>query len=332
MHIREYQSSDCPALWELFYETVHEINKQDYTEDQFNAWAPETEDRNAWNPSFLSNYTLVAVENGRIVGFGDIEENGYRNRLYVHKNYQKRGIAAALCERLEEHIPGNIQTHASITAKPFFLKRGYQVVKEQQVQRQGILLTNFVMVLKREMTSASAPGKDMQKVLVIGCPGAGKSTFSRRLRDLTGLPLYYLDMIWHRSDKTNISREDFIKNLETIMENTQWIIDGNYLYTLEQRLQKCDTVFFLDYPLEVCLAGARARVGTAHEDLPWIETEFDEEFKQWILDFSNDQLPRIYQLLEKYKENRKIYIFKNREDSQHFFKEYLQNTNREKLP
>lgn len=84
----------------------------------------------------------------------------------------------------------------------------------------------------------------MRKIIVIGCPGAGKSTFARRLRDKTGIPLYYLDMLWHKPDKTNITREEFDAGLNGIMKNEAWIIDGNYLRTLEVRLQNCDTVFF----------------------------------------------------------------------------------------
>lgn len=318
MYIREYEPADCSEIASLFYQTVHEVNKQDYTNEQLNAWAAGKVDLAAWNQSFLEHYTLVAVENGRIAGFGDIDETGYLDRLYVHKEHQREGIAAALCSRLEAHVQGNILTHASITARPFFQKRGYKVLKEQQVERQNVLLTNFVMVLEREIQPPSIKENPMQKVLVIGSPGAGKSTFSRKLRDATGLPLYYLDMIWHRPDKTNISREELTARQEEIMKTPKWIIDGNYLSTMELRLKNCDTVFFLDYPLEVCLAGAKARIGTKREDIPWIETEFDQEFKQWILDFPKDQLPIIYQLLEKYKKNRTVHIFKSREEAEHY--------------
>ena len=76
----------------------------------------------------------------------------------------------------------------------------------------------------------------MRKVIVIGCPGAGKSTFARKLRDATNLPLYYLDMLWHKEDKTNISREEFDIKLNDILKKDKWIIDGNYLRTLEMRL------------------------------------------------------------------------------------------------
>ena len=96
----------------------------------------------------------------------------------------------------------------------------------------------------------------MQKVMVIGCPGAGKSVFARGLRDASGLPLYYLDMLWHKPDQTNISREEFDLQLGKILRRDRWIIDGNYLRTMETRLQSCDTVFLLDFPPSVFPAGA----------------------------------------------------------------------------
>lgn len=100
-----------------------------------------------------------------------------------------------------------------------------------------------------------------------------------------------------------------------MMEKTQWIIDGNYLRTLELRLQSCDTVFLLDFPLEICLSGAKSRIGKKREDFPWIEAEMDEEFKQWIVDFPKDQLPHIYELLEKYKDGKEIFVFYTREEA-----------------
>ena len=116
----------------------------------------------------------------------------------------------------------------------------------------------------------------MKRVLVIGSPGAGKSTFARNLRDKTGLPLYHLDNIWHKPDRTTISREEFDERLAAILAKDSWIIDGNYSRTLELRLQYCDTVFLLDYPLEVCLAGVSDRIGKKRDDIPWTEHEFEE--------------------------------------------------------
>lgn len=88
----------------------------------------------------------------------------------------------------------------------------------------------------------------MQKIIIIGSPGSGKSTFSRKLRDVTGLPLFYLDMLWHLPDRTNVSREEFDRRLSEILSGEKWIIDGNYQRTLELRLRECDTVFLFDLP------------------------------------------------------------------------------------
>lgn len=155
----------------------------------------------------------------------------------------------------------------------------------------------------------------MLKAIVIGCPGSGKSTFARKLQKATGLPLFYLDMLWHRPDQTNISTEEFDVRLSEILQTERWIIDGNYNRTLEMRLRECDTVFLMDYPLEVCLAGAAARIGQKREDLPWVETEFDPEFHQYILDFPKDQLPQIYETLAKYRDSKHIVIFHSRAEA-----------------
>lgn len=144
MLIREYIPSDCEQIAELFYQTVHTVNVKDYPLEQLSVWASGNVDLSVWNKSFLEHNTLVAIENSIIVGFGDIDSTGYLDRLYVHKDYQKQGIASALCDKLENGFT-KITTHASITAKPFFLHRGYKVVKEQQVERNGIFLTNYVM-------------------------------------------------------------------------------------------------------------------------------------------------------------------------------------------
>ncbi|MGM9640893.1 MAG: GNAT family N-acetyltransferase [Faecousia sp.] len=146
MNIRTYRPEDCPALARLFYDTVHTVNARDYTVQQRSAWATGKVDLERWNESFLAHYTLVAEDGEKLVGFGDMDETGYLDRLYVHKDYQHQGIATAICDRLEQAIAAPaFTTHASITARPFFEKRGYVVLREQQVERFGILLTNFVM-------------------------------------------------------------------------------------------------------------------------------------------------------------------------------------------
>ena len=145
MYIREYKPSDIGEIAQLFYDTVHTVNAADYTEEQLSAWADGNIDLSAWDRSLSEHFSVIAVEDGIIVGFGDIDRTGYLDRLYVHKDYQKRGIASAICDRLEAEAHGSITVHASITAKPFFEKRGYETVKAQEVERKGVLLRNYVM-------------------------------------------------------------------------------------------------------------------------------------------------------------------------------------------
>lgn len=146
MMIRKYRPSDCKDLAELFYQTVHSINAKDYTDEQLNAWATGNVDLEAWNRSFSEHFSLVAIKEGVLAGFGDIDRTGFLDMLYVHKDYQNQGIATAICDKLERAFQvSKVTTCASITAKPFFLHRGYQVIQEQQVIRLHIPLTNYVM-------------------------------------------------------------------------------------------------------------------------------------------------------------------------------------------
>lgn len=149
MKLRKYQPSDCKILTDLFYHTVHTVNAGDYTEEQLKVWATGNVNLERWNRLLQEHFTVVAIENGMIVGFGDIDNTGYLDHLYVHGDYQRRGIAAAICDWLEQEAQEKIVTHASITARPFFERRGYRVIKEQQVERQGIFLTNYVMVKQK---------------------------------------------------------------------------------------------------------------------------------------------------------------------------------------
>lgn len=146
-HLRPYRPEDCRETARLFYQTVHQVNARDYSPGQLDAWAPEDRDLQAWDQLFRDHFSLVAERDGQIVGFGDMDvSQAYLDRLYVRWDLQGQGIGAALCSALEEQAGGrSICVHASITAKPFFEKRGYRVLKEQQVQRKGISLTNYVM-------------------------------------------------------------------------------------------------------------------------------------------------------------------------------------------
>lgn len=159
----------------------------------------------------------------------------------------------------------------------------------------------------------------MQKIIVIGCPGSGKSTFAKTLSSKTGIPLFHLDMLYWNRDKTTVEKDVFIQRLVSVLETEAWIIDGNYASTMEMRLAACDTVFFLDYPTEVCLEGIAARRGTPRSDMPWTEDpDFeDTEFIRFVENYATQSRPAVLELLKK-SHTKEIRIFKSRSEAEEF--------------
>ena len=160
----------------------------------------------------------------------------------------------------------------------------------------------------------------MKRVIVIGCPGSGKSTFARALQEKTNLPLYHLDMMYWNTDKTTVEKAVFHKRLSDVLEKEEWIIDGNYASTMEMRIQKCDTVFFLDYSKDICIDGIKSRRGKARSDLPWVEPEeTDEEFLSFVSNYNEESRPAVLALLQKYSD-KNIIVFKNRGEAGEYIK------------
>jgi adenylate kinase family enzyme len=159
--------------------------------------------------------------------------------------------------------------------------------------------------------------KNMKKIIVIGCPGSGKSTLARALHNKTGIPLYHLDMMYWNADKTKVEKSVFLERLSSVLENDEWIIDGNYGSTMDVRMAACDTVIFLDYPSDICVEGIRERRGKPRSDMPWVETEEDEEFIEYVKNYNEQQKPKVLELLKKYSE-KNIIILESREQANAF--------------
>lgn len=158
----------------------------------------------------------------------------------------------------------------------------------------------------------------MKRVIVIGCPGSGKSCLSRRLHDKTGIPLHHLDLMNWNADGTPVERELFLERLIDVLCTDSWIVDGNYGSTMERRIKACDTILFLDLPTDVCLDGIRARRGKPRDDILWVETKEDESFVEFVRSYNDTQRPKVIDLLEKYGDKRVI-ILKSREEIDDFF-------------
>ena len=158
----------------------------------------------------------------------------------------------------------------------------------------------------------------MNRILVIGSPGAGKSTFAKELAKRTGIPLHHLDLIWFHDNGDMESREIFDKKLQEILETERWIVDGYYPRTLQHRLKFADTVFFFDLPDEVCLEGANQRLGKKRDDTPVYETELNESLKERILTFRIFNTPNIEDLLDDFE--GKIIRFHSREEIENWLR------------
>ena len=163
----------------------------------------------------------------------------------------------------------------------------------------------------------------MQRVIVIGCPGSEKSVFSKALHDATGLPLYHLDMMNWNADGTNVPKNTFMERLHQALEKESWIIDGNYGSTMELRMQFCDTIFFLDYPLDICIDGIKSRKGKERTDIPCITLEDeDKEFMEFIKNYNSASRPTVMELLHKYSHKR-IIIFEDRNEATEFLSQIV---------
>jgi putative acetyltransferase len=147
--VRDYVRGDAEPICRLFYETVRTVNLGDYSPEQVRAWAPEVPDPDAWHGRMSGRHTLVADEGGEVVGFAELEEDGHLDMLYCRPDAIGRSVGSGLYAAVEERAcglgVGRITTEASITARPFFVRHGFRVLRQNTVLREGIELTNFSM-------------------------------------------------------------------------------------------------------------------------------------------------------------------------------------------
>jgi putative acetyltransferase len=149
MKIRTYEISDAQELMQLFYDTVHEVNIQDYTPEQVNAWAPANMNIEAWTKGFENRFVYVVEAQDTIAGFGELEADGHIARFFCHKNFQRQGVGTQILEQIELKAKSlglrRLFTEASLTARPFFKSKGFVVLCQEEVERRGQRLPRFQM-------------------------------------------------------------------------------------------------------------------------------------------------------------------------------------------
>lgn len=147
--IRRFQTSDAQEIAQLFHDTVRNINIRDYSLSQVQAWAPDEINFRHWATECSHYFTYVADLNGTIIGFGELASNGYIHCFYCHHQYQGCGVGRQIYQAIEtqalQQQLRRLYTEASITAKPFFQRMGFSIVKEQGVSRCGETFTNYLM-------------------------------------------------------------------------------------------------------------------------------------------------------------------------------------------
>ena len=150
LSIRPLTEQDIPEMRELFCTTVLTVNSRDYTIEEVEDWASCGDSIEHWKELLAKNDYIGALdEQGSVIGFASMNAEGYLHSMFVHKDWQHKGVASLLLSEVEKmaHRYGvhKISTEASITACPFFKKRGYRAVKEQKAKANRLWLTNYVM-------------------------------------------------------------------------------------------------------------------------------------------------------------------------------------------
>ena len=165
-----------------------------------------------------------------------------------------------------------------------------------------------------DMTDNNPSLSDARRIIVLGCSGCGKSTFATKLHAKTGIPLYHLDNVWWKPDRTHISRDEFDRRLGEIVSGSELIIEGDYSRTYEVRIRASDAIVFLDIDEDECMKGITERVGKKRDDIPWTEHELDPELVALVREYKGKNRPVLLDLFEKYPDKQKL-IFSSRKEA-----------------
>lgn len=155
---------------------------------------------------------------------------------------------------------------------------------------------------------------DVKRIAILGSPGSGKSFLARKLHEKTGIPLYPLDQIWWRTDKTHLTRPEFDARLDEILKTDAWILDGDYSRTYEVRIRACDTVLFLDFDMETCINGITQRIGSERDDCPFTEDSLDPVLLDETKHYREKKRPVVLDLLTRFSQ-KEIHVFNSREEA-----------------
>lgn len=298
-------------LFEKTFDVIYHGEELDYLLKEFLLKLEKEIADDPDNYLFFTEFLIVLKENNHIIGSIDykyipidgVTEVGYgMNPKYTGNGYMSEALKVFLS---------------------FGRKMGIKVVradtKVDNIKSQNVLKRCGFHYLKQDINIWWEKRlDDMNKIIIIGPSGAGKSTFSRRLKEKLNLPLYHLDNIWWNKDKTHVTTEEFDERLAKILKEPKWIIDGNYKRTHVVRMEACDTIILLDYPLDVCLQGANDRIGKERDDIPWTEDTLDPEFKEWIIYSVEEDMPETRRLVDSYKDKKQVIIFHSREESEEY--------------
>ncbi len=275
--------------------------------------------------NYIDDETFEVLESNIIVTTGEYHKL-YENILISKIPQENIGVLSKEAIRLYfDYLNENGMLARLIKDNAFLDKTALLCLLIENSKEYGLSDKQAEKLINIHMPRIKNKAKTMKKVMVIGCPGSGKSTFSKKLHTLSGIPLFHLDQLYWNADKTTVDKSVFLGRLSDILQKEEWIIDGDYRSTMELRLQSCDTLFFLDYPTDVCLDGIRQRCGKERSDLPWTERagEEDAAFVDFIKNYNTVNRSEVMALLEKYT-HKNIFIFKNRSKADTFLS-WLEN-------